>query len=134
VFITQNTDVAAILSSLNGGQRIDPLPQPQSYSGEKTSPTWNGMKWSRSLLVDAVRYEFPGRFPRSQDFDKVDELIVDGMTPLQAMQEALLFLRAPKTPGSPKTVAGGFSDVNDFCAPLRSVEKYDVETDMCPNP
>jgi hypothetical protein len=27
-------------------------------------------------------------------------------------------------------VAGGFSDVNDFCEPLGSVEKYDVDTDV----
>jgi hypothetical protein len=87
VISTQEETVANKLCSLNGGQRIVPLPG--TYTGEETSPTWNGMKWSRDLLIEAVRYEFPEKFPTNHEFD----FIVGGMTPLQAKKAALSSLR-----------------------------------------
>jgi hypothetical protein len=80
----QEKEVANKLCNLNGRQRIAPLPG--TYTGEETSPSWNGMKWSRDLLIEAVRYEFPETFPTNHEFD----FIVGGMTPLQAIKAALL--------------------------------------------
>lgn len=99
VVSTQEKTVANKLCSLNGGQRIAPLPG--TYTGEETLPMWNGMKWSRDLLIEAVRYEFPEKFPNNHEFD----FIVGGMTPLQAIKAALLYLRRTGKggpPGSPK--------------------------------
>jgi hypothetical protein len=97
VVSTQEETVANKLCSLNGGQRIAPLPG--TYTGKETSPTWNGMNWSRDLLMEAVRYEFPENFLPNHEFD----FIVSGMTPLQAIKAALLSLRTGKRgpPGSP---------------------------------
>jgi hypothetical protein len=96
VVSTQEETVANKLCSLNGGQRIAPLPG--TYTGEETSPKWNGMKWSRDLLIKAVRYKFPEKFPMNHEFD----FIVDDMTPLQAIKAADLTLRSGKGPGSPR--------------------------------
>jgi hypothetical protein len=99
VISTQEESVANKLCSLNGGQRIAPLPG--TYTGEEASPKWNGMKWSRDLLIEAVRYKYPKAFPMNHDFD----FIVGGMTPLQAKKAALLSLRCTgkREPlGSPK--------------------------------
>ena len=87
VISTQEEVVANKLCSLNGGQRIAPLPG--AFTGEETSPKWNGMQWSRDLLIEAVRYEFPGKFPMNHNFD----FIVGDMTPLEAIKAALLSLR-----------------------------------------
>jgi hypothetical protein len=99
VISTQEETVANKLCSLNGGQRIAPLPG--TYTGKETSPTWNGMNWSRDLLIEAVRYKFTENFPMNHEFD----FIVGGMTPLQAIKAALLSLRHTgkgEPPGSPK--------------------------------
>ena len=88
--------VANQLCSLNDGQRVAPLPG--SYTGKVTSPTWNGMNWSRDLLIEAVRFKFPGTFPQDANFD----FITTGMTPLQAIQVAGLTSRSRKGLGSPR--------------------------------
>jgi hypothetical protein len=49
---TQDESVANKLCSLNGRQRIAPLLN--AYTGEDFLPKWNGIKWSRDLLIEAV--------------------------------------------------------------------------------
>ncbi|OEU14803.1 hypothetical protein FRACYDRAFT_241361 [Fragilariopsis cylindrus CCMP1102] len=96
VVSTSDEAVANQLCSLNGGQRVAPLPG--SYEGNVTSPTWNGMNWSRDLLIEAVRFKFPGTFPQDANFD----FITTGMTPLQAIKVAGLTSRSRKGLGSPR--------------------------------
>lgn len=96
VVSTSDEAVANQLCSLNGGQRVAPLPG--SYEGEETSPTWNGMKWSRDLLIEAIRFKFPGTFPQDANFD----FITTGMTPLQAIKVAGSTSRSRKELGSPR--------------------------------
>jgi hypothetical protein len=96
VVITQEDAVANTLCSLNGGARVAPLLG--TYVGKETSPTWNGMRWTRDLLIEAVRYEFPGKFLQDDEAD----FIVDGMTPLLAVKAAGLKTRTGIGPRSPR--------------------------------
>jgi hypothetical protein len=60
VVMTHVETVANKLCSLNGGQRIGPLPG--IYKGNAMSPTQNGMPSRRDLLIEAIRYKFLGFF------------------------------------------------------------------------
>jgi len=102
VVATQNKQVADALCGLNGGQRIAPIPG--CYSGDdKTSPNWKEEKWGRSLLIEAIRYQFnDNEFSEKFGDDCKFDFISDDMTPLQATMAAARSLRRKRTPGSPK--------------------------------
>jgi hypothetical protein len=57
--------------------RVQPLPG--FYKGSKTLPTWNEEEWPRGLLIDAIRYEYPGYFKSDEAF----AFIQAGMSPLE---------------------------------------------------
>ena len=102
VVATQNKQVADALCELNGGQRIAPIPG--SYAGDdKISPHWKEEKWSRSLLIEAIRYQFNDN-ESAENFgdDCMFEFISNDMTPLQATMAAARSLRWKRAPGIPK--------------------------------
>ena len=102
VVATQSKHVADALCGLNGGQRIAPMPG--CYSGDdKPSPNWKEEKWGRSLLIQAIRYEFNDDESAEKFGDDCKfEFISDDMTPLQATMAAARSLRRKTAPGSPK--------------------------------
>jgi hypothetical protein len=61
---------------LNGGVRVQPLPG--FNEGSKMLPEWREDEWPRDLLIEAIRYEYPG------DFDSYEEctFIKEGMSPM----------------------------------------------------
>ena len=101
VVATQNKQVADALCGLNGGQRIAPIRG--CYSGDcKTSPNWKEEKWGRSLLIEAIRYQFNDNESSEKFGDECKfDFISDDMTPLQATMAAARSLRRKRTPGSP---------------------------------
>ena len=99
VLMVSDKSLASKICSINNGQRVRPLPH--TYTGEPTSPEWNGMKWKREELIGAVKYAYPNDFPEPVPNPKFD-FVVDGMTPLQAVLAAQGKTREVKIPGSPK--------------------------------
>ena len=109
VVITKERDVADKLCGMNGGERIKPMPgcyeakeddmifkilrtmKIQGKNHHLTHPTWKPVTWKRSLLIEAVRYEFP-----PEDLEPISsfDFIEDGMTPLKACNLALKKIQA----------------------------------------
>lgn len=87
VVMTQAKTVANRLCGMNGGVRVQPLPG--FYEGSKMSPEWNEEEWPRELLIEAIRYEYPGDF----ESDEACTFIEEGMSPMQASQLAGVEIR-----------------------------------------
>jgi hypothetical protein len=100
VVIKSEEEVAMKLCALNGGLRVRPLP---GFSdGKPAKPEWKHQAWSRDLLVEAVRYEYPGHLE-----DDIDcTFIVDDMSPGEASLLAFAEIRkrtvTVEGPGSPR--------------------------------
>lgn len=104
VVITKERGVADELCGMNGGERIRPMPgcyetkednviskmlRTMNIQGKNHSlihPTWKPVTWTRDLLIEAVRYEYPPDvLAPISSFDFIEE----GMTPLKACNLAL---------------------------------------------
>lgn len=123
VVITKERGVADELCGMNGGERIRPMPG--CYETQKDSviskmlrnmnvqgknhhlihPTWKAVTWTRDLLIEAVRYEYPpDELALISNFDFIEE----GMTPLKACNLALKKIQAGQRGKlrSPRQAAG----------------------------
>jgi hypothetical protein len=102
VVITSEEEVAMKLCDLNGGLRVQPLPG--YFEGDRKTPTWKHQAWPHNLLVESVRYEYPGFLQEDQC-----TFISDDMSPCEASLCAASAIRAKREtielPGSPKKKA-----------------------------
>jgi hypothetical protein len=76
VVMTQDKSVANRLCALNGGVRVQPLPG--FNEGSKMLPEWREDEWPRDLLMEAIRYEYPGNFNSYEECTFIKE----GMSPM----------------------------------------------------
>ena len=118
VVITKEKHVADCLCSMNGGERIQPMVGRYEtkendvlfkaqcalkLADERqplTNPTWKLVRWTKDLLIEAVKYEFPESELESISYDFIE----DGMTPLQVcgMVAAKLQAGTGRWPVSPR--------------------------------
>jgi hypothetical protein len=97
LILTQNPVFGTYLCSLNGGQKIQPLPG--TFTGEKTNPVWNDFAWSRQELTKLVDKQHGNAFDGEKDADGCYSWIELGETPMDVKGKADVRL-APR--GSPK--------------------------------
>jgi hypothetical protein len=126
VVITQFKDAADALYNLNGGQRVRPIegfcePDASPWSNwpflkhlqnrHLTRPTWRGSRWTRSLLLKVLEYNFT-RDQLNTIEDKEFAFIREDMTPYTAKTavEALLDTETvrPKSPSKAYRPGGAF--------------------------
>jgi hypothetical protein len=104
VVMTQNEDVANTLCGCNGGQRVRPLKG--FYTGtDLTKPVWTLSRWSRTLLVEAIKYEYHKQLGDKDENDDFFSFVEEGMTPLQVSMGAKAAFAAAadhEKPSSPK--------------------------------
>ena len=105
VVMTKNEEVANELCGCNGGVRVQPING--FYTGtNKIKPAWKNSYWSRTLLIDALKYEFHCRIGDKSEDDEFFGFVEDGMTPMAASKTTKKALKAAakksEKPSSPK--------------------------------